>query len=542
MTIPTISRRAALIGGVAALGAGTLSRPGVSQADERPTITVAVQTIASTNTLEIAYEASNAGTRHYTNYVEPLVDTDWTGDLSTRPGLAESWRQHDERTVELTLRRGVRFHNGDMLTAEDVAFSFGPERLFGTAAQLEADPKAPRDPKWAPAALRGQALSVYPALERIEVVDERTVRLVNKVPDVTLVGRLSHRVGVVVSARAFREASSWREWAARPVGTGPYAVASYRPEVDLRLVAFDDYWGGRPPAKAIRFVQVSEAASRLNGLFSGEYDFACDIGPDQIETIERDGRFEVVGGLIMNSRIVSFDKTHPKLVDPRIRLAMSLAVDRQAIVDSLWQGRTQVPHGFQFEFFGPMFIAEWKGVGYDPQQARRLLTEAGYDGTPIPYRVMNNYYAQEVATAQILVEMWREVGLNIALSVVENSSQAQAKDGQRAMRDLSNTAFFNDPISSVPPVFGSGGLIGRTGEWRNALFDEQLRLLETSTDQAVRRSAFARILAILERDDPAAILLHQTANFTAKRKAIRWKPAKSFVMDFRATNLAVGRT
>src|SRR5215470_16800744 len=113
------SRRAVL----ASAGAFIVPRIALAQADQRPTITVAVQKIANSNTLDIAREGSNVGTRHYNLYAEPLIETDWTGDLSTRPGLAESWRVIDERIVELTLRGGVRFHNGDPLTPEDVAYS-----------------------------------------------------------------------------------------------------------------------------------------------------------------------------------------------------------------------------------------------------------------------------------------------------------------------------------------------------------------------------------------------------------------------------------
>src|SRR5215813_1501303 len=130
-----ISRRSAL----AAAGAFVVPRVAIAQADQRPTITVAVQKIANSNTLDIAREGSNVGTRHYNLYGEPLIDTDWTGDLATRPGLAESWRVIDERIVELTLRSGVRFHNGDPLTPEDVAYSLG-ERLFGEGSGARAIP------------------------------------------------------------------------------------------------------------------------------------------------------------------------------------------------------------------------------------------------------------------------------------------------------------------------------------------------------------------------------------------------------------------
>ena len=101
------------------------------------------------------------------------------------------------------------------------------------------------------------------------------------------------------------------------------------------LEAFDDYWGGRPPIKRLRFVEVPEVASRVNGLRSGDFDFACDMPPDQIAAIEFNPSLEVVGGPIMNIRLTIFDKHHPTLKDPRVRRAMTHAVDRQAIVDAL---------------------------------------------------------------------------------------------------------------------------------------------------------------------------------------------------------------
>lgn len=525
-----------------ALAVPFLPEIGFGQSDARPVITVAVQSIANTNTLEIAHEASNVGQRNYRLFKEPLIDTDWTGDMSLKPGLAESWRRIDDRTLEFKLRRGVKFHNGDEMTAEDVVFSIGPERLFGSAEELELtkkDPKAPRDPKWPPASVRVSSRAAYPGFERFEVVDRYTVRYLNSIPDITLEGKLSHRVACVVSARAFREAENWTSWARKPVGTGPYRIREFKPDTHLIVDAFDEYWGGRPPIKTIRYIQVPEVASRINGLLSGEYDFACDIPPDQIPAIERNPRYHVVGGLILNQRYVAFDTKHPALKDPRIRLAMSHAVDRQTIVDTLWAGRTEIGRGFQFPFFGRMYIEDWASPAYDPSKAKQLLLDAKYDGSPIEYRILNNYYTNQVATAQILVEMWRSVGLNVVLRIVENSQQVMATDTPRALRDISTTAFYSDPVSNFPVVFGREGTAGRSKEYAN---EEAFRLIDAidkSTDIEQRRKDFRRVLEIIERDDPAAILLHQTGNYIGKRKDILWKPSKTFVMDFRSTNFAL---
>ncbi len=535
------TRRHAL--GLAAGTASTLILPrfAIAQADTRPSITVAVQKIANSNTLETLREQSNVGSRTFHSYAEPLIDTDWIGDLSLRPGLASGWRRIDDRTVELTLREGVKFHNGETMSAEDVAFSFGNERMWGGAAQagsagLFGSVTAGAAGKQPPAEVVAVARRAYPGFERIEIVDARTVRFVNKTPDVTLEGRISRNVGVIVSRKAFSEAATWLEWARKPIGTGPYRIGEFRPDQSLTLLAHDVYWGGRPPLKQIRFVEVPETASRINGLRSGEYDFACDIPPDQIGEIEKSPRHEVLGGLIGNHRLTVFDKTHPQLENPLIRRAFTHAIDRQAIVDALWGGRTRVPRGLQFEFYGAMFHPDWSVPAFDLAEARRLVKASGYKGDPIPYRLLNNYYTNQVATAQVLVESWREAGINVQVETKENFPQVLAKGPSRAVRDWSNSASFNDPVSSLAAQHGPTGQQWQIGEWRN---DEMGRLseeLETSTDMARRKAAFRRMLEICEREDPAYTVLHQTANFTAKRKDIAWKASQGFVMDFRDSN------
>ncbi len=522
----------------------TLPRFAIAQADQRPAMTIAVQKIANTNTLETLREQSNVGSRTWNSYAEALIEQDWWSDLALRPGLATEWRRVDERTLELTLREGVRFHDGREMTVEDVAFSFGPERmgwaltldqarnLFGTVPG-QAQSRTP------PPEALAIARRTYPGFERVQIIDSRRLRFVNRTPDLAMEGRLSRNTGMIVSRAAFEAAGSWLDWARRPVGTGPFRVAEFRPDQMLVLDAFDDYWGGRPPVRRLRFVEVPEVASRINMLLSGEADFACDMPPDQVGTVGRSARHEVVGGPIMNHRLTVFDKSHPELRDARVRRAFTHAIDRQAIVDALWGGRGQVPRGLQFEFYGSMFQADWEAPRHDPAEARRLLREAGYKGAPIPYRLLNNYYTNQVATAQILVEGWRAVGLNVQIEMRENFPQVLSREGQRAVRDWSNSASFNDPSSSLTAQHGPQGQQWQIGEWRNEEFGRLSQELEAGTDPARRRAAFRRMLEIAEREDPAYTVLHQSVNLTAKRRDLGWKPGQSFFMDFRARNWGI---
>ncbi|HYZ64745.1 MAG TPA: ABC transporter substrate-binding protein [Acetobacteraceae bacterium] len=522
----------------------TLPRFAIAQADQRPMVTIAVQKVSNSNTLDDLREQSNVGTRLSLFFVERLIDLDYQSALEQKPGLATSWRRIDERTVEATLRPGVRFHNGDVMTAEDVAFSFGPQRMMGETrptvqgrtlpltGSVVTTARVKELPKEVPPVAR----RLWPALDRVEVVDAQTVRFINATPDVTLEGRMSCRGSGIVSRRAFDEAASWLDYARAPCGTGPYKVAEYKPDQSLLLVAHDAYWGGRPPLRAIRLVEVPEVASRVAGLLAGEYQFACDIPPDQIAGIERSGQFEVQGAKVPNHRLTTFDKNHAQLRDPRVRLAMAHAIDRQSIVDALWAGRTNIPRGLQWDFYADMLVQDWTVPQYDVARARELVKAAGYKGDPIPYRLLNNYYINQVPTAQVLVEMWQQAGLNVQIEMKENWSQIFERTPSRAIRDWSNSAPFNDPVSSLVSQHGPNGEQQQYGEYGNEELNRLCVELETGTDRAKRRAVFARLLQIAEREDPAYTVLHQNAVFTAKPKSIRWKVAPSFAMDFRAAN------
>jgi peptide/nickel transport system substrate-binding protein len=545
--MPIVTRRTAL--GLAAASAGSLVLPrfAIAQADNRPSINIAVQKVSNSNTLDVLREQSNVGERIFFSSIwEGLIGRDWLNGLRKVPLLAVEWRRVDSQTVELKLRQGVKFHNGEEMTAEDVVFSFSRERMFAnTEAKNRTTLKAfeqiptPRPGKELPPEVPASSRRAWPDLVRVEAVDKYTVRFVNATPDVTLEGRLSRYGSDIMSRKGWEDSASYLDWARKPVTTGPYKIVDFKPDTYLVLEAHDEYWGGRPPLKRIRFVEVPEVASRVNGLLSGEYQFACDMPPDQIPDIEKNAAFEVQGGTILNHRLTVFDKNHVVLANPLVRRAMTHAIDRQAIVDSLWAGRTVVPKGLQWDYYDDMFVADWDVPKFDPKVAQDLLKQAGYKGDPIPYRLLNNYYTNQTATAQVLVEMWKAVGLNVQIESKENWTQIMERSTGRAVRDWSNSAPFNDPVSSIVAQHGPNGQQQQIGEWTNAEANKMAEILETSTDRTERKKAFRRMLEICEREDPAYTVLHQNATFTAKPKAIKWKTAPAFAMDFRAGNFAL---
>lgn len=538
-----ITRRHSL--GLFGAAAGSLILPRHLRAQgTRPSITIAVQKISNNNTLDIWDEQSNVGERvFFPNLWEGLITRDWMGDQGPLPGLATEWTRLDDKTIELKLRQGVRFHNGDELTAEDVVFSFSDERVFaGTepagGKTLYAENFKPQTAKELPANVPGVGRRLWPALRGVEAVDKYTVRFHNATPDVTLEGRLYSYGSQIANKRAWDEAASYAEWAVKPVTTGSYMVEEYQPDVSLVLVAFDDHWAGRPPLERIRFVEVPEVASRVNGLLSGEYDFACDLPPDQIDTIANAPGLEIQSSTIWNHRVSVFNTQNEVMADPLVRRAMTHAIDRQAIVDALWAGQTVIPAGIQFESYAAsdMFIEGWTAPEYNPELARDLLKQAGYKGDPIPYFLLNNYYTNQTATGQVLTEMWQQAGLNVQIQMKENWAQIFAGEGERGVRDWSASNGINDPITPMVTQFGPNGQAQQNKEWTNAELNDLSVILETSTDRAARKKAYARMLEIAEREDPAYTILHQNAVFTGMKSELNWKAAPAFAMDFRASN------
>lgn len=542
-----ITRRSTLRFGAAA--AGVLAMPGVLRAQsKRPSITIAVQKIANSNTLDVLREQSNVGERiFFSSMWEGLIGRDLQNNLARIPMLATEWKRIDASTLDVTLRQGVRFHNGEEMTSDDVVFTFSREKMFGDTEPKNRDTIRSdglglftvRPGKELPPQVPATARNAFPDLIAVEAIDRYTVRFINGSPDVTLEGRLSRFGANITSRKGWEDAPSYLDWSRKPVTTAPYQVAEFVPDSKLVLVAFDDYWGGVPPLAQITFVEVPEVASRVNGLLSGEYEFACDVPPDLIPEIERNAAFEVQGGTILNHRLTIFDKNHAQLANPLVRRALTHAIDRQAIVDSLWAGRTVVPAGLQWPYYDTMFHADWTVPEFNPELAMSLLKEAGYKGDAIPYRMLNNYYTNQNSTAQVLIEMWKAVGLNVELSTVENWGQILEPGETRAIRDWSNSAPFNDPVSSLVAQHGPNGGQQQWGEYANVELNQLSELLETSTDQDARRKAFRRMLEIAEREDPAYTVLHQNATFTAKPKSIQWKAAPAFAMDFGPGTIAL---
>lgn len=497
---------------------------GQAAADERPSIVVAVQDLPSV--LEQASSTSTKGTvfRLLYNLYDTPLRTNFLKDYQLESGLATSIKRVDDLTYDVELRRGVKFHDGTEMTADDVVFSMGPVRMLKKGAP----------------GYRVKRQFLGP-LKSVEKTGKYSVRMKTSKPDPAFRMRMGNVAAEIVSHAAYKAAGSFDAWALAPVGTGPFRVAEFKPNEYILLKAHDAYWGGKPTIKSLRFQLVTELSARIAGLLAGDYDIITNVTPDQIEAIERNKKFRVVGGNIPAHRAIWFDvNNNPQLRDVNLRRALSLAVDRKLIVDTLWHGRITVPNGHQWPAYGALYDSKRSGPEYNPKKAKKFLAASSYKGEVIPFRTIGNYYTAELATSQALVEMWRKVGINVKLELVENWSQVTKRPGS-GISNRSDGMRYPDPLSSLWRRYGARSKFQKKGNWSNDEFNRLGKTLQSSLDVGVRKKAFQRMMDIYDFEDPPAFILHAKGNFYGIRKGLNWKPYPAMQMDFRPNNLSFGK-
>ncbi|CAH1653599.1 ABC transporter substrate-binding protein [Chelatococcus asaccharovorans] len=517
----TFSRRH-ILGGAAAAPFLMGATRGFAAAGDRPNFTIAVADLPAT--LEPARELSNVGTRVTYSIFDTLIRRDFLGSpdgggSELKPHLATKWERVSPSELIVTLRQGVKFHNGDELTADDVAYTFRDGRLWGDKAQI---------PSGKP---------YFGVLSGVEPIDRYTVRFRTKVPDVLLEQRLASWCAWIVNKRAYEE-MGFEAYSKKPVATGPYRVVSHSASEATVLDAFDDYFMGRPTAKRVTFKRVPELAARVAGLVAGDYDLITNIPPDQMNVVGDYKDIDVRSVVLANVHVIAFNESDKLLSDKRVRQALASSINRQQLVDSLWQGTAVVPASHNFPEYGQMFV-EGRKLPFDPVKAKALLKEAGYNGEPIVYRTQANYYTNALEAGQILIEQWKAVGINASLQVVENSTQLRGPGAQ--IFNWSNSTRLPDPLGAIWVAWGPDGEIQSQHFWKSTdAFNKAGRALEAETDPAKRKALFTEMLDIWEDEAPATIL-YQPSEAYAIKKSIAWRPTTFYFMDLRPDNLSFGK-
>jgi peptide/nickel transport system substrate-binding protein len=382
---------------------------------------------------------------------------------ATAPGLAESWQASaDGRVYDFTLRKGVKFHNGDPLTSEDVKFSF--ERYRGASAQALKDRVG--------------------AVETPSPLQVR-FRLKNPWPDFMTFYTAASGAGWIVPKK-YVEKVGEDAYKKAPVGAGPYKFVSFTPGVELVMEAFEGYWRKTPSVKRLVFKVISDESTRLAALKRGEVDIVYSIRGELAEELQRTPGLALKPAVIQAPQWVSMlDQWDPKSPwhDRRVRLAANLAVDRKAINQAITLGHSKltysiIPSTFDFYWQPPTYA-------FDPPQAKKLLAEAGY---PNGFDAGDYYLDISYANVQEAIANYlQQVGIRTKLVSRERASHwsTYADKKYRNLAYTASGAFGNAATRLESFVVAGGTYVYGSYPDIDALFKDQAVELDRKKREAL---------------------------------------------------------
>lgn len=416
-----------------------------------------------------------------------------------QPNVVESDEVSDDKlTWTLNIRPGQTFHNGEVLDAEDVAYSI--DRARGADEELDG-------PTWT---------SGLTKIETVEAVDETTVVLTLKEADPILRYTLAFLGGTVVPKDYIEEVGN-DGFLAKPVGSGPYRFVEASVGQKIELEAFDDYvFEPRPEYQDVTLKVLAEPASRVAQLRSGDIDLAVDVDVSQIETLENEG-FTIgsnPSGIMLS---ITLNHESEAIADPRIRQAMNLAIDRDAIVEHIYQG-----HAEPSASPDPVVSADaLDKPEYDPDRAKELLKEAGYGGETIVLDFPSGRYPQGDQVMQTVQGNLADVGMKVELKPMESNQWLEGLV-DRTLDDGSLNITANQFYDSYQPLWAAVACDGPWSQWCSERVDEQLdRANALEGDE--RAQAFVELSEYFREDPPVVTLVHYNMIY-AMDESVEWTP------------------
>lgn len=457
-----------------------------------------------------------------TSYVfESLVR--FTPDYQPEPSLAVSWKAIDERTWELKLREGVTFHDGGPFTADDVVFSF---------ARVPTLLNSP-----------GSFIYATKPVVKIEVVDPLTIRLITAAPvplmpyNLTGVAIVSKAHGLGMSTLSFNNLQS-------AIGTGPYRVTAFSIGEEATFQRNETWWGPKPHWDTVRYRLIADNASRIAALRAGEADIIDQVPTRDVAALMANPKVAVTS--VPGQRLIYLApdaaraetpyvtdsagqplKGNP-LRDPRVRRALSLAINRDGLKDHIMDGFAAPT--------GQLMPAGLSGYDpaippdpYDPERAKKLLSDAGFPaGFGITLHGPNNRYVNDSKLMEAIAQMWTRIGVRTTVDAMPAATffprAVRAEFSIRLTGWGSDTgeasSNLTELVASSAPDKGRDTMF-RPDKYNNPKVDTIIEQALATIDTAKRESLYREAERLALPDLPI-IPLHHQVNIWAMRKGLKF--------------------
>lgn len=434
----------------------------------------------------------------YSHVLEGLLQLDPDG--VPRPALAESWTPSaDGRVWTFRLRQNVKFHDGTDFTADDVKFTI--DRI------LNPETRSPQ---------RG----LLSQITAVDAVDRHTVRITTRAAFTPILTNLA--TAAYMLPRAYHTRVG-RDFARRPVGTGPYKWVEWVADERIVLEANPDYYAGRPSMDRVQFRFIPEASVRLAELESGGTDLIAGVPAQDLRRLNVSLLVDLHTVIGTNYRLVAFNTSVKPYDDLRVRQAIAHALDRQKIVDVVWPGRGVVAEG-------PIPPTSWayderfKGLGFNLNRAKQLMAEAGHaSGFEMNYLMTAGEEAQrEVA---LLIDQLKAINVTVKVTAVEFPTLLD-----RLLKTTYDTLRVGWTVNPEPDAllyspFHSSAIGGfNFTKYKNARVDELLDRGRTVTNQNDRVRIYREAQRLIVQDAPMAFLFHERRTYATRKAVTGFRP------------------
>ena len=432
-------------------------------------------------------------------------------DASPVPGLAESWEfNEDGSTLTFELREGVTFHDGEPFDAEAVKANIERAQTVEGSA----------------------VVSELAVIDSVEVVDEFTVQLNLGGPAASLPLILSDRAGAMVSPAAFENP----DLDTSPVGAGMFTVEEYIEGSSVRYAAFEDYWD--PEAVNVEAIEMqiqADAATRLNAIRTGQIDWTF-VDQNQVSDAEAAG-LTLLPTLTLSSQHLQLNRSREFFADARVRQAINHAIDRESILENLLFGQGEAA----WQIFPSGYFAHADDAAtydYDPERARELLAEAGYEDG-FSFDMVTSTIPARVQTAEAIQSQLGEVGITMNISQVPGAQIADvfyAQEQNDAM--WASWGGRPDPSQTLALLYGADGF-ANPGDATTPEMEEAIAATLAVQSESEREDALHEAVRIAQDEALDVVLFYESIAFIYDADSVggleQWFSAKP---EFRGVTAA----
>ncbi|TCR82439.1 ABC transporter substrate-binding protein [Rhizobium sp. BK376] len=453
--------------------------------------------------LDPAQSRTFVGRIVYTALCDKLVDV--TPQLQFVPQLATAWKwSADGKELTMTLRQGVKFHDETPFNAQAVVDDIQRNMTM-------------------PESRRKSELS---SVAKVEATGEYEVKFTLKAPDVTLLAQLSDRAGMMVSPTAAKAAGA--KFGDHPVCSGPFKFVERVQQDRIVLEKFQDYWNkDNIFIDKVTYLPIPDTTVRLANLRSGDLDMIERVAASDVATVKADPKLSYAdavgtGWLGIYANIGNGDRSkNPMGQDKRLRQAFSMAIDREAAMQIVFDG-TALAGNQPFAPNSPWFDKDVPVPARDVDKAKALVKAAGFDRVPVEIAVTNDPVTLQ--TMQIIQSMVAEAGFDVTLKPTEFATLLDAQTAGNYQLSRSDWSGRPDPDGNIQQFVTTGAGLNDS-KYSNPQVDKLLQEARQSQDQAVRKQKYDAAEVILNDELPIVYIGHQAWIWAYKKGVTGFVPS-----------------